>query len=84
MNLQVDESGRFPAYAWPGGYPLYYLFADGGACCPACANNGNGSLADINNSDPQWMLVECFENFEDPEMWCDHCGALIGCAYGGN
>ena len=28
------ESGKLMAYAWPGGYPLYYVCKDGGVLCP--------------------------------------------------
>ena len=26
-ELLSDNSGEFPAYAWPGGYPMYYVTA---------------------------------------------------------
>jgi hypothetical protein len=38
MKPQRDDNGNLPAYAWPGGYPLYYLCADNGVLCPQCAN----------------------------------------------
>lgn len=54
-----DSNGDLPAYAWPGGYPVTYIIADGGEgypvtyitadggdLCAACANGGNGSRAD--------------------------------------
>jgi hypothetical protein len=33
------ENGNLPAYAWPGGYPIYYVAADNGVLCPVCAND---------------------------------------------
>ena len=40
-----EDNGTLPAYAWPGGYPIYYVLADGETLCPACANRENGSIA---------------------------------------
>lgn len=29
-----DENGKLPAYAWPGGYPIFYIASDNGVLCP--------------------------------------------------
>jgi hypothetical protein len=32
-----DEAGKLITYAWPGGYPVFYVTADAGILCPDCA-----------------------------------------------
>lgn len=66
------SDGTFPTHAWPGGYPLYYLSDDGQVWCPECAN--------LENAEPEITHYEV--NYEDPELYCDGCGALIESAYG--
>lgn len=74
--------GGWPAYAWPGGYPRYYLLADGETMCPACANGQNGSEASADmNTEDQWRLVAYDINWEDSELRCAHCSARIESAY---
>lgn len=78
-----DENGQFPAWAWPGGYPLVYLTRDGGTLCPDCANGKNGSEATdaTDCADPGWQLVAVDVNYEDAALVCDHCGKKIDAAY---
>jgi hypothetical protein len=72
-----------PAFAWPGGYPLVYLFADGGACCPKCANANIEAIdQERTNSHGGWALCGVEPNYEDTELHCDHCGEPIPAAYG--
>lgn len=74
------ESGKLQAYAWPGGYPLYYLTADNGVLCPDCA-----SLPECtwdSGEDEQWDIVAAGGNWEDDSLYCDHCGKQIESAYG--
>lgn len=86
-EITRDENGKLPAYAWPGGYPIFYLTADNGILCPDCANGGNGSLASEHldpecPDDNQWRLVACDVHYEGGSLECDHCGAEIQSAYG--
>ena len=74
-----DEKGQYPAYAWPGGYPIFYLCADNGVLCPVCANK-NQHLD--NADDPQWHVVAMDINWEDEDMRCDNCNEHIQSAYG--
>lgn len=83
MKPMRDNSGEFPAYAWPGGYPIYYLFLDGEICCPACANRKNGSDADITlETEKQWRLVDMEIHYEGGPLQCAHCNTFIKSAYG--
>lgn len=61
---------------------MYYLADDGGALCPACANGQNGSEAS-ETAEPGsgWRIVGADANWEDPELYCDHCHNRIPSAY---
>jgi len=78
-TIQKNDDGTYPAYAWPGGYPLLYTTADGSLLCPACANS-DGQEDDPD--DPQWHIVAQDVIWEGPPTYCDHCSAEIESAYG--
>lgn len=73
-------SGILASYAWPGGYPLYYLTQDGGILCPKCANENAKLSGDPH--DPQWNVIAYDVNWEDEDLICDHCYKPIKSAYG--
>jgi len=73
-------------YAWPGGYPIYFITADGGALSFAAAEQEFGLILDaIRNPEypdnDQWRIVAWDINWEDPELYCDQTGARIKSAY---
>ena len=67
-----DDTGNLPAYAWPGGYPLYYLDAENNVLCARCASA---------NDDYSAPLAAAGINYEDPDLYCDHCSQRIESAY---
>jgi hypothetical protein len=67
-----EADGSLPAYAWPGGYPLYHLSSHGYVYCAGCASQ--------EHADPRITHAEI--NDEDVDLYCDGCGALIASAYG--
>jgi hypothetical protein len=81
-DLHRDDSGEFPAFAWPGGYPIVYVVADGECLCPDCANGKNGSEASETSDDRSWRLVGCDVHWEGGPETCAHCNAQIESAYG--
>jgi hypothetical protein len=64
--------GSLPPYAWPGGYPIYYLTRDGLAVCPRCANR---------EVDDHQAAIAYDINWEAPQLLCDDCGERIESAY---
>jgi hypothetical protein len=90
LALPVNRD-PLPAYAWPGGYPLYYLFGDGGVICPACVNREVGEIdaavRDARGNRPHrsgcggWAVDAVEANYEGSDLHCDHCGKPIECAY---
>lgn len=75
-----NDDGTFPSYAWPGGYPLYYITADSGVLCPDCVNK-NLKLCTEDASDKQWHVVACEVNWEDAQLNCDNCYERVQSAY---
>ena len=73
------ENGKLQSYAFPGGYPLYYVTDDGGVLCPDCANENIGLTDDPN--DPQWFIIGATINYEDGCLFCNHCHKRIESAY---
>jgi len=67
-----DANGQLPSWAWPGGYPIYYLDKQGNTLCPACANRSVDQSQDV---------VAAGVNWEDPSLDCDDCGKRIESAY---
>lgn len=73
-NLPKRHSdGSLPAYAWPGGYPLYYLDKCDNILCPDCANR------DVDESQ---AVVDAGIHWEGEPLICDDCGCEIESAYG--
>ncbi|MBK6906322.1 MAG: hypothetical protein IPH08_04135 [Rhodocyclaceae bacterium] len=69
-------------YAWPGGYPLYGIVADGEALCSTCG--GMPEVRDADEDDPsdaQWRLIAVEVNWEDADLFCAHCNGRIESAY---
>lgn len=82
--LPHNEDGILPARAWPGGYPILYLMADGESLCSGCANGKNGSetLNPECDEDPQWTILEAYVHWEGPPAFCSNCNAEVESAYG--
>lgn len=68
-------------WAWPGGYPLYYLCADGGVLCSKCVNTEIKLTSDP-EAERGWRIVGVDINYEDDHLVCDHCGEFCESAYG--
>lgn len=70
------------AYMWPGGYPMYALCADGGILCHTCMKKEGQVIGDEDGYiDSQWHVIAADINYEDPQLYCDHCGMRIESAY---
>jgi len=68
-------------WAWPGGYPIYYVCEDGGVLCADCANN-NIDLTTDPDAERDWKIVAGDINYEDDSLSCDNCYGHIESAYG--
>ena len=77
MQLPRDPDNKLSAYAWPGGYPVYYLDASGSVLCPACARRSDEDPEEI----PQFRPSDAGINYEDASLFCDECSERIESAY---
>ena len=71
-------------YAWPGGYPRYFLCSDGEALSFATAEENRRAILESirDQSGDGWRVIACPINWEDSELRCSHSGAPIESAYG--
>lgn len=74
---------RVGPYAWPGGYPLFFITSDGGCLHVKCAEENKEAVVDSIESrcDDGWCVEAQDVNWEDPDLYCDHCGERIESAY---
>jgi hypothetical protein len=79
-KLRADNNGKVPKYAWPGGYPIYYVTRDGGALCPDCVNDPRNPVHDNGRNDG-WLVDAYDVNYEQHDLMCDHCNKQIEAAY---
>ena len=70
-------------YAWPGGYPCYFLMSDGEALSFDAARQERRlileAIRDRDNSG--WRVIGMDINWEDGELTCVHTGKRIESAY---
>lgn len=75
------ENGKFPAYCWPGGYPLFYVSKKSEVVCPKCANHDMTENAFKDECGNDLDIVTADANWEDPRLYCDICEERIESAY---
>jgi hypothetical protein len=70
-------------YAWPGGYPLYFVTSDSEPLSfKAAAANRRNILDAIHNRDGSgWRIVAVDINWEDASLYCSHTNERIESAY---
>jgi len=76
-EIRDEKTGKLPTYVWPGGYPMFYLAKDNGVLCPKCANE----FTPERDNDEQLEPVAYDVNYEDPQLFCEHCNTRIESAY---
>lgn len=88
--MQINSISEFRTavrngpYAWPGGYPLYFVCDDGGVLCCSCVGKERRNiLASIARKQHDgWRVIGMDINYEDDTLHCEHCGDQIEAAYG--
>lgn len=80
----VKATLRAGGFAWPGGYPLFFMTRDGAALCFDCVRKEFRQIVwdFLNDTSTGWRIAGCEVNWEDSECNCDHCSKLIPSAYG--
>lgn len=77
---EQKAKNAYDYYAWPGGYELIYICADGGILCADCANVNIEATKDPD--DEQWFIISAEINYEDNGLYCVHCNDRIISEYG--
>ena len=74
---------RAGQYAFPGGYPLYFVCADGGCLSFESVRENLREVIEAikGKHDPQWQVIACEINYENTGLVCDHSGKPIENAY---
>ncbi len=82
-GLQLRETLRAGPYAWPGGYPLYFVADDGEALSfDSVRANIRQVLRSIRDGvNDGWRVLGVDVNYEDPALFCAHSGDRIPSAY---
>jgi hypothetical protein len=80
---QFNEALAYGPYAWPGGYPGFFITNDGGALCFDCAKADSASIIDsiATQCNDGWEVSAFDINWEDPDLTCDNCHDSIESAY---
>lgn len=71
-------------YAWPGGYPVFFVAADGEPLRFESAREMELEIInayDLAYRDDQWRMIGLDINWEDPELYCSHSEERIESAY---
>ena len=75
-TLPRNDNGQLDAFAWPGGYPLFYLDRENSVLCVDCARKSD-TADEIDGFKPVAVDV----NWEDDSLFCDNCSKQIEAAY---
>lgn len=80
---EFDKALQDGPYAWPGGYPLYFITSDGAALSFKAAQDEAELIREAirDRSDDGWRIEAVEVNWEDPSLYCDHTGDRIESAY---
>jgi hypothetical protein len=71
-------------YAWPGGYPQYFIAGDGNALSFAAVHQQIRPVmlaVRHTNTERDWQVVAIDVNWEDELLFCADTGQPISCAY---
>ena len=72
-------------YAWPGGYPIYFVAADGQPLSFEAVQAEKQRIFEAMDSDcpddREWKVVDAQINWEDPHLYCAHTNKRIESAY---
>jgi len=80
-KLEAAKKVARDKFAWPGGYPLVLVMADGGVLCPECVRAEWRSIVTYTKWGQRYSgwCAEGYSIEESPEedVICDHCGKVV-------
>ena len=87
MNIKTTKdlktALRNGQWAWPGGYPLYFITSDGAALSFDAVRSEYRQVINAirHRLNDGWRVVAVDINYEDSGLYCDHTGQRIQSAY---
>jgi hypothetical protein len=83
-SRDLKNALRSGPYAWPGGYPVYFIASDGEALSfKAVKENYKEVLRAMREqSDDGWRVIYMDVNWGEYDWYCAHSGERIESAYG--
>jgi len=87
MNIENTHQLKFALrcgkYAWPGGYPCYFVTSDGAVLSyEAVLEELRQVMFSIKHHiSDGWRVIGYDINYEDGQLYCDHTGIRIESAY---
>ena len=88
MNIKTTKdlktALRNGQWAWPGGYPLYFITSDGAALSFDAVRSEYRQVINAirHRLNDGWRVVAVDINYDDSDLYCDHTGQRIESAYG--
>jgi len=88
--MKISNKHQFEAvlaegpWAWPGGYPLFFVTSDGEALSFRSAEREREAICEAiaeGNRNNDWFVIGVEINYEDPQLYCFHSGERIESAY---
>ena len=82
--LDIKRQLRSGPYAWPGGYPVYFVTSDGAALSfKAVRAEWRNIVSAHLTADTHcgWHIAGADINWEDSNLYCDHTNERIESAY---
>ena len=77
LRTKTDYLNELPAYAWPGGYPIFYLTSENDTLCSVCATEA------LDNEEwDEWKPSTYGVHWEGSPLFCSECNAEVEKAYG--
>jgi hypothetical protein len=88
VALYADNKGKLPSYAWPGGYTLFYVTANGDELCAECATREIEYWLRELVDWPEDTVYACdppiaygaygsTDDYPEHDVRCDDCNAVI-------
>jgi hypothetical protein len=69
-------------YAWPGGYPLFFIASGEALSFEAVRDNLKSVIHSMRYEiNDDWRIIGCEVNWEDPSLFCAHTNKRIESAY---
>lgn len=79
-SLRLADQLSTSPYTWPGGYPMFAITSDGAALCHKCCKSERELIGTTTGNDG-WCVVALRVNYEDDDLYCDHCSLKVEAAY---